>query len=101
MVKGLGMRYEKINACRNDCMLFYKDDQLKSSCDVCGESRFKHRKDGRNKNDIPYKVLHYLSLTPRLQRLYLSNSTTGQMRWHKEGIRKQTNMICHPSNSEA
>ena len=34
MIKGLGMGYEKIDACRNDCMLFYKDDQLKSSCDV-------------------------------------------------------------------
>ena len=27
MVKGLGMGYEKIDACRNDYMLFYKDDQ--------------------------------------------------------------------------
>ena len=40
MVKGLSMGYEKIDACSNDCMLFYKDDQLKSSCDVCGKSRF-------------------------------------------------------------
>ena len=30
MVKGLGMGYEKIDTYRNDCMLFYKDDQLKS-----------------------------------------------------------------------
>ena len=26
MMEGLGMRYEKIDACRNDCMLFYKED---------------------------------------------------------------------------
>ena len=64
MVKGLGMRYEKIDACHNDCMLFYKDDQLKSSCDVYGESQFKQRQDSRNKKDMPYKVLHYLPLTP-------------------------------------
>ena len=38
MVKGLGMGYEKIDVCHNDCMLFDKDDQLKSSCDICGES---------------------------------------------------------------
>ena len=38
MMKGLGMGYEKIDACRNICMLFYKNDQLKSSCDICGES---------------------------------------------------------------
>ena len=41
IVKGLGMGYEKIDACRNDCMLFYKDNQLKSSYDVCDESQFK------------------------------------------------------------
>ena len=41
MMKMLGMGYEKIDACRNDCMLFCKKDQSKSSCDVCSESRFK------------------------------------------------------------
>ena len=29
---------EKIDACHNDCMLFYKEDQLKSSCDVCSKN---------------------------------------------------------------
>ena len=29
MIKGLGMGYEKIDAYYNDCMLFYKEDQLK------------------------------------------------------------------------
>ena len=26
MIKELDMRYEKIDACRNRCMLFYKED---------------------------------------------------------------------------
>ena len=43
MMKRLGMGYEKIDACHNDCILFYKEDQLKSSCDVCSESQFKSR----------------------------------------------------------
>ena len=38
MMKVLGMRYEKIDAYYNDYILFYKENQLKSSCDVCGES---------------------------------------------------------------
>ena len=38
IVKELDMRYEKIDACHNDCMLFYKEDQQKSSCNVCGAS---------------------------------------------------------------
>ena len=41
MVKGLGMGYEKIDACHNGCMLFYKEDQLKSSCSVCCVSQSK------------------------------------------------------------
>ena len=38
MVKGLGMGYEKIDACHNDCILFYIDDQLKSSYNVYDEN---------------------------------------------------------------
>ena len=72
MVKGLGMGYEKIDACQNDCMIFYKENQDKSSCGVCCANRFKPRQEGRDQKEIPYKVLRYLPLTPRLQRLYLS-----------------------------
>ena len=75
MVKKLGMGYERIDAYLNDCMLFYKEDQLKSSCDVCGESRFKPRQEGRSQKDILYKIFLYLFLTSKLQRLYLSKST--------------------------
>ena len=57
MVKRLGMGYEKIDARRNDCMLFYKEDQLKSTCDVSSESQFKPRQDGTNQKDIPYKLM--------------------------------------------
>ena len=38
MVKGLGMGYKKIDACHNSCMLFYKEDQQKGLCGVCGAS---------------------------------------------------------------
>ena len=48
IVKRLGMGYEKIDTCRNGCMLFYKEDQWKSSCSVCGISQFKPRQEGRN-----------------------------------------------------
>ena len=38
MIKRLDMEYEKIDARCNNCMLFYKEDKLKNSCDICGES---------------------------------------------------------------
>ena len=40
MVKNIGLDYEKINTCTNDCMLFsndHKDDQF---CHTCGASRY-------------------------------------------------------------
>ena len=77
IMKGLGMGYEKIDAYRNNCMLFYKEFQLKSSYDVCSESRFKSRQEDRNQKGILCKVLRYLLLTFKLRRLYLSESTTG------------------------
>ena len=100
MIKGLGIGYKKIDACHNDCMFFYKEDQLKSTCDVCGERQFKPRQEGRNQKDISYKVLRYLPLTLRLLRLYLSKNTAGQMRWYKEKICKHIDMMSHPSDSE-
>ena len=57
MVKELDMGYEKIDVYRNGCMLFFKEDQQKSSCGVCGASRFKLRQEDRNQKDILYKVL--------------------------------------------
>jgi hypothetical protein len=37
----MGLGYEKILACRNDCMLFWKGNQELESCTVCGESKWK------------------------------------------------------------
>ena len=48
MMKGLSMGYEKIYADCNDCMIFYNENQLKSTCDICGENRFKPRQEDKN-----------------------------------------------------
>jgi len=41
VIRNLGLSYERIDACRNDCMLYWKEDNLLDSCKVCGESRWK------------------------------------------------------------
>ena len=66
LLEGLGMPYVKIDVCYNNCMLFYKDNKNKEKCDFCGANRYE---DGRKK--VPCRVLCYLSITDRLQRLYL------------------------------
>ena len=41
MMKRLRIGYEKIDVYRNDCMLFYKEDEQNGSYDIYGKSRFK------------------------------------------------------------
>ena len=54
---------------------------------------------GRRK-DVPIKRMGYLPITPRLQRLYASKTTAGEMRWHYENPR-EPGVLSHPSDGEA
>ena len=64
MLDGLGMPYVKIDVCYNNCMLFYGDNKNKDKCDFCNANRYE---EGQNK--VARKVLRYLPITDRLQRL--------------------------------
>lgn len=44
MKEELGLSYQKIDACKNDCMLYWKDDIDAQSCKVCKRSRWKKNK---------------------------------------------------------
>ncbi|CAL9005878.1 unnamed protein product [Prunus brigantina] len=39
VLNGLGLGYEKIHACKNNCMLFYKEHETLDKCPICNESR--------------------------------------------------------------
>ena len=43
IVEGLGLKYEKIHVCPNDCMLFRNElaDKKVNECSICGASRWK------------------------------------------------------------
>ncbi|XP_052117337.1 uncharacterized protein LOC107489344 isoform X2 [Arachis duranensis] len=100
IIRDLGLDYEKIDACINDCMLFWKDHDKKETCDHCGASRWKfEEKDGKRKK-IPIKVLRYFRITPRLKRLYMSTKTAFDMRWH-DAKRIDDGYLRHPADSEA
>ncbi|KAL0444346.1 UNVERIFIED_CONTAM: hypothetical protein Slati_2157300 [Sesamum latifolium] len=47
-----------------------------------------------------YATLRYLPITPRLQRLYASNTTAKHMSWHANH-ETENGVICHPSNAKA
>jgi hypothetical protein len=52
---------------------------------------------------VAIKQLHYIPITSRLKRLFLSKETTKQMRWHHEGKRESEDpdIMSHPADSEA
>ncbi|XP_026396208.1 uncharacterized protein LOC113290830 [Papaver somniferum] len=95
VLSDLGLSYVKIDACPNDCMLYYKETADLESCKVCTASCYK---DGRLKT--PAKILRHFPLKPRLQRLFMCSKTAGDMRWHHEG-RTKDGVLRHPSDSEA
>ena len=77
-------------------MLYYKDNSEKEKCDVCDTSRYK---DSLEK--IPRKVLRYVPITDRFQRLYAHEKTAKLMHSHSEAPLSSSNKILHPCHGEA
>ncbi|KAL5647631.1 hypothetical protein ACJX0J_041986, partial [Zea mays] len=103
LVAGLGMNYQKIDACEDNCMLFWKEHENTTHCIHCSKSRYAVVLD-EDGNKVTTKVLikqlRYMPITPQLKRLFLNQETTKQMRWHKEGDRQgqDPNVMVHPSD---
>jgi hypothetical protein len=75
LLAGLGMKYEKIDVCEGNCMLFWKEHKEEKQCLVCKKPRFVEvvNEDGEKVvTDVAHKQLRYMPLTPRLKRLFLS-----------------------------
>ena len=68
-------------------------------CPICQASRYKsNSKKGKT---IPDKKMHYFPLTPRLQRLFMSQHTSDDMRWHKEKRVDTEGVLRHPADAKA
>lgn len=65
----LGLEYEKIHACPNDCILYRKEYKDLSACPTCGMSRWKSPKKSKG---IPVKILWYFPPIPRFKRMFQS-----------------------------
>jgi hypothetical protein len=71
-LRDLGLGYEKIPACRNNCTLFWKENEKLDTCTVCGKSKWNDEiieEDGssRTSKRRPVKVLRWFPLASRLQ----------------------------------
>jgi hypothetical protein len=75
IVADLGMNYEKIDVCKRNCMLFWKEHKDDTKCIHCGRSRYVKvvNENGASiTTKVAVKQLCYMPITPRLKRLYLS-----------------------------
>ncbi|KAL2893830.1 Serine--tRNA ligase [Bienertia sinuspersici] len=101
ILKDLGLSYQKINACINDCMLYWRENEELDSCKVCGASRWKidkrNREDKCNKKGkrIPQKTLRYFPLKQRLQRLYMCSKPASLTTWHRDN-KSKPGIMKHP-----
>ena len=75
MIKPFSLRYQKIDMCLNFCMLYYLENADLTECKTYGHSCYKLR-TSRGKTIVAHKKLRYFSITPRLQRLFMSSKTT-------------------------
>ncbi|KAM2145776.1 hypothetical protein ACFX1R_049296 [Malus domestica] len=85
LLKKFMLRHQKIHACENDYMLYWKHNSGLDVCHIYGVSRYTTEVDDTapsSKKRIRRKVLAYFPFTPRLQRLYMSRHTSEDMCWH-------------------
>ncbi|KAL4590632.1 hypothetical protein LXL04_003569 [Taraxacum kok-saghyz] len=79
----LGLGYESIHACKNNCALFWKENSELQSCPCCGASRWVV--DTMNKKKIPVKVLY----------------TAKDMQWHARIKSNEDGVLRHPTDGKA
>ncbi|XP_010480840.1 PREDICTED: uncharacterized protein LOC104759628 [Camelina sativa] len=97
--KSFDMGYEKIHACVNDCCLFRNQYEELDSCPKCKSSRWKiNKRTGEVKKGTPQKVLRYFPIIPRLKRMFRSEDTAKDLRWHFNN-KSTDGKMCHPVDS--
>jgi hypothetical protein len=95
----LGLKCERSDPCKNDCMLYTKENACLNSFLQCGEGRYEENtsSNARGKKRSR-KVLCYFPLIPRLC-LFMSSKTTKWMTWHHNN-KSRDGLMRHPTDSD-
>src|SRR3954470_20981106 len=98
----LDLPHVKYHVCINDCMIYRGEDEDKTTCPVCGVSRYKRGKI------VPRKVVWYFPITSRLQRYFVDPEEAKLMTWHADRNKlkeddpnpdpEKVDMLRHPSD---
>ncbi|XP_010431497.1 PREDICTED: uncharacterized protein LOC104715823 [Camelina sativa] len=82
-LKIFGFGYDKIHACKNDCILYRKQYADIETCPRCGISRWdRDMNTGEENKGIPAKVLRYFPIKDRFRRMFRSKRMAEDLRWH-------------------
>ncbi|XP_073132800.1 uncharacterized protein [Henckelia pumila] len=94
----LGITYEKIHACPNDCILYRKEYEDMNSCPTCGMSRWKMGQKDTIKEGVPAKVLWYFPPIPRFVRMFGNKEFSKELTWHADK-RLNDGYLRHPADA--
>ena len=99
----VGMQYEKIHACCNDCILYRDEFAELHDCPVCGVSRYKTSNGDSTvlvsaANRRPAKVCWYLPIIRRFKRLFANGEDAKNLMWHAN-TKKSDGLMRHPADS--
>jgi len=85
----MGMEYEKIHVCPNDCILYRKKFESLHMCPRCRVSRYKVKDDESEEDYVkkspPTKALWYPPIISRFKRLFTNVNDVKNLRWHANG----------------
>jgi hypothetical protein len=96
LLKELGLGYDSIHVCFNNCVLFRKQYAKFDDCPICDLSRWK---DPERKK-IPQKLLWHFPLAPRLKRIFATKEASELAQWHNVKRQLSEKEMSHPTNGE-
>jgi hypothetical protein len=97
LLKELGLGYDSIHVCSNNCVLFRKQYAKLDNCPICGLSRWKDPE----RRKIPQKVLRHFPLAPRLKRMFVTKEASEFAQWHNVMRQLSEKEIRHPADGES
>jgi hypothetical protein len=91
--------------CKKNCMLLWKEDKDDTKYMHYDRSRYMkvvNKDESSVITKVEVKQLRYVPITPWLKQLFLSEETTKQMWWHKEGKRdgEHYDIMSYPTDDE-
>ena len=96
LLASMGMDYQRIHACQNDCILFCNEYADLDECPHCKSKRFREDVSGEA---IPVKVLRHFPLIPRIRSMFRSKSIAELMTWHQSSA-STDDVMRVPANSQ-